>query len=206
MVSAQLRRRGIHDERVLAAMGTIPREIFVPEPYRERSYEDEPLCIGSNQTISQPYMIARMVQELALEGTETVLEVGAGCGYHAAVLASVAAHVITVELVSELAAAARRNLEATGFRGRVEVVTGDGSLGLPERAPFGAISVAAAAPAVPAALLDQLADGGRMVIPVGSLDEQELLVVTKSGGRTQSRVAAHCRFVPLRGGEGWKID
>jgi len=205
MVEQQLRRRGIHDERVLEAMAKIPREQFLPEKVRPWAYADEPLSIGYGQTISQPYMTALMAQALELKGAEKVLEVGTGCGYAAAVLAHLAAKVITIEIVRELADTARRNLEAVGLADKVMVVTGDGSRGYPDMAPYDAISVAAAAPNIPPALVDQLKDPGRLVIPVGSLSEQELVVLTKSGGKTKTRVAALCRFVPLRGGEGWSL-
>ncbi len=205
MVEQQLRRRGIHDERVLEAMSKIPREQFLPEKVRPWAYADEPLSIGYGQTVSQPYMTALMAQALELKGTEKVLEVGTGCGYAAAVLARLAAKVITIEIVRELADMARRNLEAAGLADKVMVVTGDGSRGYPDLAPYDAISVAAAAPNIPPALIEQLNDPGRLVIPVGSLSEQELVVLTKSGGKTKRRVAALCRFVPLRGGEGWTL-
>jgi protein-L-isoaspartate(D-aspartate) O-methyltransferase len=204
MVETQLKRRDIKDSRVLEAMSRIPREEFVPENRREWSYADEPISIGHGQTISQPYITALMVQCLKLKGSEKVLEVGAGCGYHAAVLAALAAEVVTVEIVPELAEAARRNLEATGCGANVRVICTDGSPGYSELMPYDAISVAAAAPNVPPQLRDQLSDPGRLVIPVGSLDEQELVVITRSRGKTTSRVATHCRFVPLRGGKGWK--
>ena len=205
MVEKHLKRRGIHDARVLEAMGKIPREEFIPDSGRQWSYADEPVSISHGQTISQPYITALMAQCLELKGTERVLEVGAGCGYHAAVLASLAAELVTVELVPELAELARRNLAATGYDRNVRVICRDGSLGYPELTPYDAISVAAAAPDVPPKLLDQLNDPGILVIPVGTLDEQELVVMTKSRGKTSSRVAVHCRFVPLRGGEGWGL-
>ena len=205
MVESQLRRRHILDERVLRAMETVPREEFVRERDRDEAYEDAPIGIGYGQTISQPYMTALMAQELELSGTERVLEVGAGSGYAAAVLSLLAREVVTVEIVPELAELARANLERTGYGRNVQVVASDGSLGYPELAPYDVISVAAGAPAVPGQLLDQLADPGRLVIPVGSLDEQELTVKTKRDGRIQTRVSWPCRFVPLRGGLGWKL-
>jgi len=205
MVEKQLRRRGIHDERVLEAMSVIPREDFVPEGAAGTAYVDEPISIGHGQTISQPYMTALMAQALELSGGERVLEIGAGCGYAAAVLSMLAAEVVAIEIVPELAAIARRNLEITGRDRNVRVVCSDGSLGDPEGAPYDAISVAAAAPDVPRQLVDQLADPGRLVIPVGSLSEQELVVKQKRDGKIITRVAARCRFVPLRGGGGWKL-
>ncbi len=199
MVERQLRARGIWDERVLAAMGSIPRETFVPERQRAHAYGDEPLPIGCGQTISQPYITALMVQSLELKGSETVLEVGAGCGYHAAVLGALAARVITIERVPELAAMARWNLADVA---NVTVIEGDGSLGYPDLAPYDAISVAAATSEVPALLLDQLKDPGRMVIPVGAIEEQELRVAHKAAGALSWRVVAFCRFVPLIESEG----
>lgn len=196
MVDRQLRGRGITDERVLAAMLEIPREQFIPEERRHSAYLDEPVPIGHGQTISQPYMTALMSQCLELAGGENVLEVGAGCGYHAAVLGALAARVVTIELIPGLAAAARRNLESAP---NVTVIAGDGSLGYPGRAPYDAVSVAAAAAEIPPALLDQLNDGGRLVIPVGPSSEQALYLVRKHGRSIEKRIAAWCRFVPLRG-------
>ena len=204
MVERQLRRRGIHDPRVLDAVGAIPREEFVPLESRIASYKDEPVRIGYGQTISQPYMTALMAQELALAGGETVLEIGAGSGYSAAVLGALAARVVAVELVPALAALAERNLQKTGRLGNVTVLCGDASNGWPERAPYDAISVAAAAPSVPPALIEQLAEGGRLVIPVGDYDDQELRVIRKQAGALTTSVSTHCRFVPLRGREGWQ--
>jgi protein-L-isoaspartate(D-aspartate) O-methyltransferase len=204
MVERQLRLRGIHDERVLEAMMRIPREEFVPPEVAREACRDDPIQIGYGQTISQPYMTALMAQELRLQGTEKVLEVGAGSGYAAAVLGALAGSVIALEIVPELAAQARDNLRRTGLDGNVEVVGGDGSWGYALLAPYHAISVAAGAPEIPVALLEQLADGGRLVIPVGGWEEQDLQVVTKSGARLETRVSTSCRFVPLRGGEGWR--
>ena len=202
MVERQLRGRGLRDERVLAAMGEVPRELFVPERHRSRAYDDEPVSIGCGQTISQPFMVALMAELLRLTGTENVLEVGGGSGYSAAVLGALAARVVTVERVPELAAMARHNLAGTP---NVMVVEGDGSLGYPPRAPFDAISVAAASHEIPEALEGQLADGGRLVIPVGEDQDQELRFGHKQYGAIRWRVATHCRFVPLiesAGGKG----
>jgi protein-L-isoaspartate(D-aspartate) O-methyltransferase len=201
MVERQLRRRGIRNRRVLEAMGQILREEFVPADSRFLAYADEPISIGYRQTISQPYMTALMAELLELEGGETVLEIGTGSAYAAAVLAALAARVITIELIPGLAALARENLARTGRGHNVIVICGDGSLGYPQEAPYHAISVAACAPEVPQVLLDQLNDPGRLVIPVGEPEEQELRLVTKHHGQIESRVATLCRFVPLRGGQ-----
>jgi protein-L-isoaspartate(D-aspartate) O-methyltransferase len=203
MVSAQLRKRRIRDERVLRAMLEIPREEFVPTEHRLLTYEDDPIEIGFGQTISQPYMTALMAECMELQGHETVLEVGAGCGYAAAVLGTLAARVMAVEIIPGLAQMARDNLRKTGRDGNVTVVQGDGSLGYPETAPYDGISVAAGAPDIPMSLLEQLKDPAKLVIPVGDRGDQELRVITKRNGRIDYRVATICRFVPLRGGEGW---
>jgi protein-L-isoaspartate(D-aspartate) O-methyltransferase len=204
MVERQLRRRGIRDPLVLEAMAQIPREEFVPPDSRFIAYFDEPIDIGFRQTISQPYMTALMAELLELTGSETVLEVGTGSGYAAAVLGAVAQRVVTIELIPRLAAIARDNLARTGRGQNVVVVSGDGSLGYTPLAPYDAISVAAGAPDVPRALLEQLNDPGRLVIPVGERKDQELRLIQKQNGQTESRVATLCRFVPLRGGEGWQ--
>jgi protein-L-isoaspartate(D-aspartate) O-methyltransferase len=201
MVEMQLRRRGIHDPRVLAAMNGIPREEFVPADSRIEAYMDGAIPLGYGQTISQPYMTALMAQALHLTGTETVLEIGAGCGYASAVLGQLAARVMAVELIPALAHQARENLRRTGRDGNITVMEGDGWFGYPPLAPYPAISVAAAAPEIPEALLMQLDDPGILVIPVNAEEDQELRVITKRGGRIDYRVATLCRFVPLRGGD-----
>ena len=204
MVEEQLRGRGITDERVLAAMLEIPRQEFVPIEARVLSYRDEPVSIAFGQTISQPYMTALMAQSLELKGAEVILDIGAGSGYAAAVLGALGARVIAIELIAGLSRLAALNLQRTGRAANVRVVTGDGSVGYPEFAPYDAISVGAAAPDVPANLIDQLRESGRLVIPVGTRHDQSLMVVTKQGGAPNSRVATQCRFVPLRGAEGWR--
>ena len=202
MVERQLRRRGIQDERVLAALEQVPRELFVPEELRGLAYDDAALPIGSGQTISQPYMVALICELLELTGTERVLDVGTGSGYQAAVLAELAADVVTIERLPELAVRAREALAAAGY-GRVEVHIGDGTLGVPERAPYAAIAVAAAAPSVPEALYAQLEPGGRLVVPVGgSWQRLEVVVRTPEGPARQRSVS--CRFVPLVGEQGYR--
>lgn len=203
MVEQQLRRRGIRDDRVLDAMSRIPREEFVSDEDRGESYSDKPIGIGFGQTISQPYMTALMAQSLELTGTENVLDVGTGSGYHAAVLGLLAHRVLSIELVPELAMSARRNLEKTGLAENVTIIHADGSLGYPQEAPYQGISVAAGAPDVPFALLDQLDDPGKLVIPVGTKSDQDLKLVTKSGGRVKYSIVSQCRFVPLLGRQGW---
>lgn len=196
-----LARRGIRDERVLAAIAAVPRELFVPEALRRHAYADRALPIGAGQTISQPFMVATMLEALALDGGR-VLDVGTGSGYQAAVLAELADEVVTIERVPELADRARRTLERSGY-GRVDVRVGDGTLGVPERAPFAGIVVAAAAPSVPDALYAQLAPAGRLVVPVGTRRDQWLEIVERGpNGPVQSRTVP-CRFVPLLGSEGF---
>jgi protein-L-isoaspartate(D-aspartate) O-methyltransferase len=205
MVERQLRRRGIDDERVLAAMARVPRELFVPESLRPYAYEDGALPIGQRQTISQPFVVATICQLLGLDGGERVLDVGTGSGYQAAVLAELAAEVVTIERIPELAAIARNALADAGYGG-VEVLVGDGSLGVPERAPFDAIAVAAAAPRVPAALYAQLAAGGRIVLPRGTRWGQELVLVERTPEGPRERSSIQVRFVPLLGDEGFGDD
>ena len=202
MVERQLRRRGISDERVLAAMGEVPREDFVPERYRGRAYADSALPIGEVQTISQPWIVAAICQALELKGDELVLEVGTGSGYSAAVLSLLAAEVLSMERHEPLAAAARRALDSVGAL-NVEVIIGDGSRGLPERAPFGAIAVHATAPRPPATLLGQLAEGGRLVVPIAFGNDDMLTVFRRSEGELSTEVIGPCRFVPLLGEEGF---
>lgn len=203
MVEKQLRRRGIEDNCVLGAMLAVPRHEFVAEELRGRAYEDVPLPIGSGQTISQPYIVAAMTAALRLQPTDRALEVGAGCGYQAAVLALLAREVFTIERRAELAFAASEKLERLGYL-NVHAHCGDGTLGLPEFAPFDAILVAAAAPAAPQPLLAQLAQGGRMIIPVGDADNQELQLIEKRGGKLSTKTMEGCRFVPLVGYHAWQ--
>ena len=204
MVERQLRRRGIRDERVLEAMGQVPRHEFVPAELLREAYEDHPLPIGGGQTISQPYIVAQMVEALALQGGERVLEVGTGSGYQAAVLARLAARVHTIECDPSLARTARERLSRLGFGDTVEVIEGDGSAGYATAAPYDGILVAAAAPDVPAQLIEQLAEGGRLVIPVGERDAQELRLIRKIGGAPVVSKLGYCRFVPLLGAQGWE--
>ena len=201
MVERQLRRRGIADERVLAAMERVPRHLFVPEDLRHLAYEDGALPIGHGQTISQPYIVATICSLLGLKGDERVLDVGTGSGYQAAVLAELA-DVVTIERVPELVERARETLALAGYE-RVEVLEGDGSLGAPGRAPFAGIAVAAAAPATPPALYEQLVDGGRLVLPRGGRWGQELVLVERTASGPVERVSVPCRFVPLVGAEGF---
>jgi protein-L-isoaspartate(D-aspartate) O-methyltransferase len=203
MVEEQLRSRDVTDERVLAAMARVSRERFVPPEHRERAYEDAALPIGHGQTISQPYMVARICEELGLRGEERVLDVGTGSGYQAAVLAELAAEVHTIERIPELAEQAQANLAAAGYE-RVAVHVGDGTLGLPEHAPFAAIAVAAAAPQPPPSLYEQLVPGGRLVVPVGRRWGQDLLVVVRSPEGPAVVRSVPCRFVPLVGAEGFR--
>jgi protein-L-isoaspartate(D-aspartate) O-methyltransferase len=202
MVARQLAARGILDRRVLAAMRQVPRHLFVPEEVRGRAYEDSPLPIGEKQTISQPYIVARMTELLGLRGDEKVLEVGTGSGYQAAVLARLAGEVFTVERHAGLARRAELTLTALGFD-NVEVIHADGSGGWPPHAPYDAILVAAAAPNVPAPLVDQLAEDGRLVLPVGDRHQQALVRVARRGDDLVRETFTPVAFVPLRGEHGW---
>jgi protein-L-isoaspartate(D-aspartate) O-methyltransferase len=203
MVDEQLRARDIVDGRVLEAMERVPREQFVPEGERHRAYADAALPIGHGQTISQPYMVARICEALSLTGDERVLDVGTGSGYQAAVLAELGAAVHTIERIPELAEQARENLAAAGYE-QVQVHVGDGTLGLPEEAPFEAIAVAAAAPGLPRRLYDQLEPRGRLVVPVGGRWGQRLEVIVRSPEGPAIVRSVPCRFVPLVGAEGFE--
>ncbi len=196
MVETQLRARGIRDQRLLDAMARIPRHEFVEARYRDQAYEDHPLPIGASQTISQPYMVALMLELLQLDSSSKVLEIGTGSGYQTAVLSRVAGQVYSIERHAELARQAAETLSRLGLT-NVRVVTGDGSQGLAEYAPFEAIVVSAAAPRIPAALFEQLREGGRMIIPVGPPEAQELQLVRKQAGKALITVREGCRFVPL---------
>jgi protein-L-isoaspartate(D-aspartate) O-methyltransferase len=203
MVEEQLRPRGIRNPRVLEAMQTVPRHLFVPKIWRAQAYEDGPLPIGHKQTISQPYIVAFMLEALELTGSERVLEVGTGSGYQAALLGWLAHYVYTVEIIPELARSAHKVLSQLGYE-NVEVVTANGSIGWKAGAPYDAIIVAAASPIVPTPLAEQLREGGRLVLPVGDLFAQELLRIRKQQGKIVTENLGGCAFVPLVGKEGWK--
>jgi protein-L-isoaspartate(D-aspartate) O-methyltransferase len=203
MVAEHLVKRGIADPRVLEAMGRTPRHLFVDAALRDKAYADYPLPIGEAQTISQPFMVARMTELLRLTGKEKVLEIGTGSGYQAAVLSRLAARVCTVERIPKLAARARQTLEAIGAS-NVWVRTANGTFGWPDEAPFDRIVVTAGGPSVPPPLLEQLADGGRMVIPVGSADSQRLQIVDQVDGRTRVTEDSGCVFVKLIGKYAWE--
>jgi protein-L-isoaspartate(D-aspartate) O-methyltransferase len=203
MVAEQLRNRGIRDERVLQAMEKVPRHVFVPRHLQKIAYDDNPVPVGEAQTVSQPYIVAYMLQTLHTAPEHCVLEIGTGTGYEAALLAELARQVYTIECVPALAVAAKANLEGLGYR-NLEVISGDGSVGLPERAPYDRIIVAAAAPEIPEALFEQLAEGGRMILPVGTPEVQELILVWKQNGVAVKEQLEACRFVPLLGEHGFR--
>jgi len=196
MVRTQLAERGIREVRVLDAMSRVPRHEFVPETLRREAYEDHPLPIGEGQTISQPYIVAAMLEHLALQATDRVLEVGTGSGYVTALLSLLCAEVYSVERHAQLAALAESTLHRLGYR-NMKIRVGDGSQGWPEYAPFDAILVSAATPEMPPALFAQLREGGRLVVPVGPPSSQELQLIGKIGGEPEVRVLEGCRFVPL---------
>jgi protein-L-isoaspartate(D-aspartate) O-methyltransferase len=198
MVQQQLVARGIQDERVLAAMAKVPREEFVPPNSRAESYEDGPLQIGYGQTISQPYIVAFMTEQLHPKGNDRVLEVGTGSGYQAAILAELVAEVYTIEIIEPLAKSAEAALEGLGYK-NVHIKAGDGYRGWPEHAPFDAITVTCAPDHAPQPLIDQLKEGGRMIIPVGSFGDQELYLLEKKNGELQRRAVLPVRFVPMTG-------
>jgi protein-L-isoaspartate(D-aspartate) O-methyltransferase len=205
MLDQQIAARGIRDERILGAMRSVPRHLFVPPDQRQHAYDDRPLNIGSRQTISQPYMVAHMTSMLNLHGAETVLEIGTGSGYQTAVLSLLARHVYTIERHQDLADTARTRLERLGY-GNITVICGDGSQGYPAYAPYDSILVTAAAPEIPYALLEQLADGGRIVCPVGGTELQKLMIYYRSGDNISTRGSIDCVFVPLVGKSGWSED
>ena len=203
MVREQLYARGIRDLRVLTAMGKVPREAFIESENFNDAYSDHPVPIGAGQTVSQPYIVAAMIEALELRPEDRVLEVGTGTGYEAAVLAELAGEVWTIERHAALAARAQEILSKLGYS-NVHVVHGDGSVGLPQQAPFDKILVAAAAPRIPDSLVAQLADGGRLVVPVGTRAEQQIQVVRQQGNEIVVTPREQCRFVPLVGAEGWE--
>ncbi len=202
MVETQIGERGVRDPRVLDAMRRVPRHLFVPRGYEHDAYEDHPVPIGEGQTISQPYVVAAMTECLALQPEDTVLEIGTGSGYQTAVVAELVSRVYSMERIAALAERGRENLERAGYR-NVSVVVGDGSEGLPGAAPFDAILVTAAAPALPQSLFDQLREGGRMVVPIGTYAGQQLQLVRKVEGKPVSTGLDLVRFVPLIGAQGY---
>ena len=203
MVKTQLISRGIFDKLVLNAMKKVPRERFIPKDLEGSAYDDCALPIGEGQTISQPYMVAIMTEKLGLSDGEKVLEIGTGSGYQAAILAEIAKEVITIERIPVIAERSRKIFDELGYT-NIKVIVGDGTLGLPEKAPFGGIIVTAGSPDIPKPLVDQLSDGGKLVIPVGETFEQTLTVVTKHGSKIDIERSIGCVFVPLVGKYGWK--
>ena len=202
MIEQQLRRRGITDDRVLAALGRVPREWFVLPELRDRAYADSALAVGAGQTISQPYIVGLTTQALLVSPEHRVLEVGTGSGYQAAVLAEMGAEVFTIERLAPLSLRARSVLDARGYD-RIHFRIGDGTLGWPEEAPFDRIAVTAMAPELPRALFAQLREGGRLVMPIGTSERQQLALVTKSAGQPVVEELCGCLFVKLIGEQGW---
>ncbi len=205
MVDSQLRERGIYDSRVLEAMSKVPRHEFVPERYRFQAYEDHPIQIGEGQTISQPYIVARMLEVLSLARSDVALEIGTGSGYQTALLAELSHFVYSIERHAALAEQAAATLARLGYK-NVRISVGDGSHGMPEKAPFDAIVVSAAAPQIPTSLFEQLREGGNTILPVGPPQYQELQLVRKRNGRPEVTRMESCRFVPLIGAAGFAPD
>ena len=205
MVEDQLIRRGIRNPALLRAFGRLPRERFLPEDQGEEAYEDRPVPIGEGQTLSQPYVVALMLEALKIKPGSRVLEIGTGSGYQTALLAEMEAEVYSIERIASLAESAMSRLKALGTGDRVHIRIADGSGGWPEAAPFDGIVVSAAAPAVPEPLSEQLAEGGRMVLPVGELPSQELILVERVSGRLRQEALGGCAFVPLIGSHGYRI-
>jgi protein-L-isoaspartate(D-aspartate) O-methyltransferase len=203
MVERQIEARGIRNPRVLAAMREIPRHVFIPPPYDQSAYDDNPLPIGNGQTISQPYIVALMTELLCPDPSDNVLEIGAGCGYQAAILSRIVHRLTTMERIPAVATLARNNLASSGIQ-NVEVIEGDGTQGYLQNAPYDGIMVTAATPEIPKALTNQLSDGGRLVAPVGGRDIQELMTLEKHGDRMISECHGGVRFVPLIGRHGWE--
>jgi protein-L-isoaspartate(D-aspartate) O-methyltransferase len=204
MIEEQIRRRRIIGEPVLRAMSSVPRHQFVPIELIARAYEDGPLPIGGGQTISQPYIVAAMTDALEIRADEKILEIGTGCGYQAAVLGALAREVHSVELREDLAETAKERLSRLGYS-NIQVHCADGSLGWPVNAPYNGILLAAAAPKVPEGLLEQLAEGGRMIVPVGEEGEQVLMLVRRKENKFSFERRESCRFVPLLGRYGWRV-
>lgn len=205
MVNSQIKARGISDSRVIEAMLKVPREKFVPKEFIEFAYDDSPLSIGEGQTISQPYMVALMTEKLNLQGTEKVLEVGTGSGYQTAILAELARFVISIERIETLAKLAEARLLNLGYK-NIKIICGDGTLGYSPEQPYDRILVTAGAPHIPKALLEQLVEGGRLVIPVGDRYSQTLVVVEKVDNEFKTESVCSCIFVPLLGDNGWKNE
>jgi len=205
MIEEQIRGRGVRDEAVLTAMMEIPREEFLPAHLQLEAYEDRAIGIGLGQTISQPYIVGYMTEQLSVSSRHTVLEIGTGTGYQTAILARIARQVYSVERIAELHERAARALARLGIH-NVSLLVGDGSFGWPEHAPYDRIIVTAGAPHVPQPLVDQLAEGGLMVVPVGGESEQTLVRVSRIGGRVAEQALLGCRFVKLIGEEGWQVE
>jgi protein-L-isoaspartate(D-aspartate) O-methyltransferase len=205
MVERQIIARGITNPRILTAMRQIPRHFFIPPPYDRTAYDDNPLPIGNGQTISQPYIVALMTDLLNPGPDDRVLELGTGSGYQTAILAALAKHVVTIERIPAVADLARSNLSRSGIT-NIDLIVGDGTTGYPPSAPFNAILITAAAPQIPQPLIDQLAEGGRLVVPVGGQDLQELVRITRTGNRTMESRYGGVRFVPLIGRYGWEEE